>query len=108
DLHRTDIDSYNNVLIISNSCWQSMTAFEEKMGNVPDPCKVPILNLKTGQVRILDFSGDEVSFDNKDKEIIEGVVEVREVSNVKWEEGSIEEPVDLGVVNEEAVNFDKK
>ena len=59
DLHRTDIDSYNNSLIISNSCWQSITAFEEKMGNVPDPCKVPILNLKTREVRILDFSGGE-------------------------------------------------
>ncbi len=56
DLHRTDIDSYNNILIISNSCWQSITAFEEKMGNVPDPCKVPILNLKTREIRILDFS----------------------------------------------------
>ncbi len=59
DLHRTELDSYNNSLIISNSCWQSMTAFEEKMGNVPDPCKIPILNLKTGEVRILDFSGDD-------------------------------------------------
>ena len=84
DLHRTDIGSYNNVLIISNSCWQSMTAFEEKMGNVPDPCKVPILNLRTGEVRILDFGRedsigvveirDEASFDNKDKEIGEEVV----------------------------------
>ncbi len=60
DLHRTEIDSYNNVLIIANSCWQSMTAFEEKVGNVPDPCKVPILNLKTREIRILDFTGDDI------------------------------------------------
>jgi DNA polymerase II small subunit/DNA polymerase delta subunit B len=60
DVHRTDIDSYNNVLIIANSCWQSMTAFEEKVGNVPDPCKVPILNLKSREIRILDFSGEDV------------------------------------------------
>ena len=58
DLHRTDIDNYNGVLIISNSCWQSMTAFEEKVGNKPDPCKVPILNLKTREIKILDFSGE--------------------------------------------------
>lgn len=56
DLHRTDIDNYNGVMIISNSCWQSMTAFEEKVGNNPDPCKVPILNLKTRDLRVLDFS----------------------------------------------------
>lgn len=59
DLHRTDIDKYNGVLIICNSCWQSITAFEEKVGNQPDPCKVPIVNLKTGSIKILDFSEDE-------------------------------------------------
>lgn len=56
DLHKTDIDSHNNILIICNSCWQSITAFEEKVGNKPDPCKVPLLNLKTREVKILDFS----------------------------------------------------
>ncbi|MBS3080370.1 metallophosphoesterase [Candidatus Pacearchaeota archaeon] len=59
DLHRTDIDSYNNVLIIANSCWQSRTAFEEKVGNIPDPCKVPLLNLHTRAIKILDFSDEE-------------------------------------------------
>jgi len=56
NLHRTDIDTYNNILIISCSCWQSITAFGEKIGNSPDPCKVPILNLNTQEVKILDFS----------------------------------------------------
>jgi DNA polymerase II small subunit len=55
DLHRSDIDKYNGVLIIANSCWQTQTAFEEKVGNQPDLCKVPVLNLKTGQIKILDF-----------------------------------------------------
>jgi len=59
DLHKPDIDSYNGVLIIANSCWQSMTAFEEKVGNKPDPCKVIMLNLKTREIKILDF-GDGV------------------------------------------------
>ncbi|MEM4230642.1 MAG: metallophosphoesterase [Candidatus Pacearchaeota archaeon] len=59
DLHRTDIDSYNGVLIVCSSCWQSITPFEEKVGNIPDPCKVPVLNLKTGKVKILDFSDEE-------------------------------------------------
>jgi len=68
DLHKTDIDSYNNVLIISNSCWQSMTAFEEKVGNQPDPCKVPLLNLQTGAIKILDFSDEEECIDVKEVE----------------------------------------
>ena len=62
DLHKMDIDKYNGILIISNSCWQSMTAFEEKVGNKPDYCKVPLLNLKTGSIKILDF------FDAESKE----------------------------------------
>lgn len=56
DLHKTDVDMYNNILIICNSCWQSITPFEEKVGNHPDPCKVPLLNLKTRELKIIDFS----------------------------------------------------
>ena len=56
EVHRTDVSSYNNILTISCSCWQSITPYEEKVGNEPDPCKVPLLNMKTGQVNILDFS----------------------------------------------------
>lgn len=59
EVHRVDIDRYNKILIICNSCWQSTTAFEEKVGNQPDPCKVPMLNLKTREIKILDFSGEE-------------------------------------------------
>jgi DNA polymerase II small subunit len=56
EVHRLDIENYNGVLIITGSCWQSQTEFEEKVGNVPDPCKVPILNLKTREVKVLDFN----------------------------------------------------
>jgi DNA polymerase II small subunit len=59
DLHRTDVESYNGILMICSSCWQSTTPFEEKVGNIPDPCKVPVLNLKTGKVKILDFSSED-------------------------------------------------
>ena len=56
EVHRLDVETYNGVLIITGSCWQSQTSFEEKVGNIPDPCKVPVLNLKTRELRILDFS----------------------------------------------------
>lgn len=59
DLHRPEVDMYNNILIICSSCWQSMTPFEEKVGNHPDPCKVPILNLRTRAIKIMDFSEEE-------------------------------------------------
>lgn len=56
DLHKSDVDYYNNVLILAGSCWQTATPFEEKVGNQPDPCKVPMLNLKTREIKILDFT----------------------------------------------------
>ncbi|RMD65737.1 hypothetical protein D6817_05520 [Candidatus Pacearchaeota archaeon] len=58
EVHRLDIERYNGVLIITGSCWQAQTPFEEKVGNIPDPAKVPLLNLRTGQLKIYDF-GDE-------------------------------------------------
>jgi len=53
--HKSGITYYNNILNISSSCWESKTAFQEKMGNEPDFCKVPMLNMKTREIKILDF-----------------------------------------------------
>ena len=55
-VHRSAVSNYNGILTIACSCWQSRTLYQEKFGHEPDPCKVPILNLKTGKVSILDFS----------------------------------------------------
>ena len=89
DLHKSDIDKYNGILIISNSCWQSITPFEEKVGNKPDPCKVPVLNLQTGAIKIIDFSDapEEINCEEKDNDGDNGSLEnkniVCEVKDVK-------------------------
>lgn len=59
EVHRPDIEGYNGTLIITGSCWQGQTAFEEKVGNLPDPCKIPVYNLKTGALKVLDFGGED-------------------------------------------------
>jgi DNA polymerase II small subunit len=59
EVHRLDISSYNGVLIITGSCWQAQTPFEEKVGNIPDPAKVPVLNLKTRELKVFDFGVQE-------------------------------------------------
>ncbi len=53
--HKAGIVYYNNILIISVACWEGMTPYQEKFGNKPDHCKVPMVNLKTRSVKILDF-----------------------------------------------------
>jgi DNA polymerase II small subunit len=56
--HKSGIIYYNNILVVSSSSWESKTPFQEKMGNEPDFCKVPMFNLKTRAVKILDFEGN--------------------------------------------------
>lgn len=53
--HKSAVSYYNNVLIISISSWEGKTPYQEKFGNEPDHCKVPLFNLKTRAVKILDF-----------------------------------------------------
>lgn len=53
--HKHALAYYNNVLTISTATWEAKTAYQEKMGNKPDFCKVPMFNLKTREVKILDF-----------------------------------------------------
>ena len=59
EVHRLDIENYNGTLIITGSCWQAQAPFEEKIGNIPDPCKVPVLNLKSRELKIFDFTDEE-------------------------------------------------
>lgn len=54
-LHKSAITSYNNVLVVSCSTWEAETENQKRRGNQPDFCKAPLLNLKTGAVKILDF-----------------------------------------------------
>lgn len=53
--HKCAVSFYNNTLLISGASWEGLTENQAKMGNEPDYCKVPIFNLKTGGVKILDF-----------------------------------------------------
>jgi len=58
DMHRADTSTYNGIITINASCWQSKTDFQEKTGNNPNPGKVPILNLRTREVTMIDFCHD--------------------------------------------------
>jgi DNA polymerase II small subunit len=54
-LHKSGISYHNNILVISTSTWEGFTDYMEKVGSKPDFCKVPMFNLKTRKVKILDF-----------------------------------------------------
>jgi DNA polymerase II small subunit len=53
--HKCKISYYNNILIISGAGWEEETEYQKRKGNQLDFCKVPMFNLKTRAVKILDF-----------------------------------------------------
>jgi len=57
-VHKSIAANYRNITLICGSCWQSKTSFQEKVGHHPQPSRVPLVNLKTREVKILRF-GEE-------------------------------------------------
>ncbi len=53
--HKGAVVYHNNILVVSCATWESLTPYQEKFGNTPDFCKVPMMNLKTRAIKILDF-----------------------------------------------------
>jgi DNA polymerase II small subunit len=54
-IHKSATANYRNTTLICGSCWQSKTIFQEKVGHNPEPSRVPIVNMKTRDVKILRF-----------------------------------------------------
>ncbi len=54
-IHKMAIDFYKGVLVICGATWEQETELIKKYGNLIDLCKVPMLNLKTREIKILDF-----------------------------------------------------
>ncbi len=54
-IHKCSVSNYKNVTTICGSCWQAKTAFQEKVGHHPEPCRVPLVNLQTRDVKIMKF-----------------------------------------------------
>ncbi len=54
-IHYSNVANYKGVTTVCGSCWQGTTTFQEKLGHQPEPARVPLVNLKTREVRILKF-----------------------------------------------------
>lgn len=55
-IHKSASAFYRGVGLVCGSCWQTQTSFQEKVGHVPSPCILPVINLKTREILMLDFS----------------------------------------------------
>jgi len=55
-IHKSKVGTYKNIINVCSSCFQSRTTFQEKVGHHPEPARVPIINLKTRKITIMNFS----------------------------------------------------
>ncbi len=54
-LHKTKAANYRNITLMNCSCWLGITEDQERRGIKPDPCKAILINLKTRDIKILNF-----------------------------------------------------
>ncbi|HJX06230.1 MAG TPA: metallophosphoesterase [Candidatus Nanoarchaeia archaeon] len=58
-IHRVSVSNYKNITLVNCSCWTGITEDMEKRGLQPQPARVPIINLKTRDVKIINFLREE-------------------------------------------------
>jgi len=54
-IHSNGYENYKGVHLINSGCFQGKTKFQEELGHEPTPARVPVMNLKTHNLTILDF-----------------------------------------------------
>ncbi|HZX12514.1 MAG TPA: DNA-directed DNA polymerase II small subunit [Candidatus Nanoarchaeia archaeon] len=57
-IHRIVAGTYRNVTILNSSCWVTQSENQARRGIVPDPAKIPLINLKTREIKIMNFRSD--------------------------------------------------
>lgn len=54
-VHAAGLDNYRGTTLINASCWQSQTAYQKMHGFMPEPSKVPVIELDSGKPWMVDF-----------------------------------------------------
>jgi DNA polymerase II small subunit len=54
-IHVLGYCNYRGVMVVNSGGWQLQTEYMEKLGLVPTPGKVPVVNLQTMEITVLDF-----------------------------------------------------
>jgi DNA polymerase II small subunit len=55
-VHVLKCNRYRGTLIVNSGAWQKQTDFQQKMGLVPTPGIIPIVNLQTSMISTIDFT----------------------------------------------------
>jgi DNA polymerase II small subunit len=55
-VHLANIGEYRGVTLINASSWQDQTNYQKMLNFIPDPAKLPIVDLQSGNVTMMDFT----------------------------------------------------
>ncbi len=58
-VHKLYAEQYRYVTLLTGTCFQNKTDYEEKLGREPEVGRVPVVNLQTREIKIFRFDGDE-------------------------------------------------
>ena len=65
-VHSAGHDVYKGVMLLNASCWQAQTDYQKMMNFVPDPAKLPVVDLRSFQLNMLDFNPMDAHLENQD------------------------------------------
>ena len=54
-VHTLEYGNYRGVLVVNSGCWQEQTDYMRRNGFTPTPAKVPVVNLQTLEVTVVQF-----------------------------------------------------
>ncbi|MGB9683405.1 MAG: DNA-directed DNA polymerase II small subunit [Candidatus Bathyarchaeales archaeon] len=55
-IHTLGYTNYRGVLVLNSGCWQEQTEYMRRLGFIPTPGLVPVVNLQTFDMRIISFT----------------------------------------------------
>ncbi len=54
-VHTNGYASYRGVKVVNSGTWQSRTKYQEELGHIPTPARVPVMNLQNHEVSVIHF-----------------------------------------------------
>jgi len=55
-VHKNGYENYKGTVLINSGTWQAQTDFQLRQGHVPTPCILPIFDMKSGEIKIVNFA----------------------------------------------------
>ncbi len=55
-VHKNGYANYRGVKVINSGTWQAQTDFQQQQGHIPTPCQVPILDMRSLQLSVVNFN----------------------------------------------------